>query len=844
MKDCPSTAAAKRKGPGTLDAPGTAGVPWSDGFRGPGPFSFPAAALLTLAAASAAFAATAVLPPPSEPVTACPGVAPSATAPLNGAVGPLAVEEAIRNLASPDWVLQAEAIAVLARAKEPQAVAPLKAILAGQGHPWVRGRALVALAEIKGADAVDDALAMASHLLPEVRAAALEALGATASPRAVAAVESRVNDPAAVVRYQAVVALARLKHQDAMPRVATLLAQADPQAVCHAARALVYVGTAQARGELLKLLAHPDGTVRAAAAQAEREVRDPQAIGILLTRMADDSTAETRAAAERALLAYHPQALAKPCLDALGPTGLPAAYAATFYPVVIRILAARPSKEARDGLAAILRDAGAERLRSVLIPALEVVAGEDPTPYLDVFVKRLDHHEATVRRRVIEWVARCRGADLFGLLRPSLSDKLSHISEAAFKAVGGSTEGAPPEGIVAYLADALKSSDADIVADALTLMADRLTPLEAPKALSAIEPILGGASDQLRRLAVAAVERLADADLARRVAEAQGCIIQWQVIGPFPNDVDNRGFTAVYPPETDSDPAKLCEAHILAPGTVFKVVAAAAGDTQAPKSCLSVRPPEQDGVPGRVIVAYTLDLPLAADLKLSLACGIQADAPDGGDGVRFEAAIDGRRILERKVIEADGWVPMTADLAPWAGKRIVLELLVDALEKAAGDWAVVAEPRITAAGSVAADLLKLAPTASVRSLVGDARPPRLAWESVRVRKPSGNVDLHEAVTQEDFKVAYAIADINWPADQKVYLVIAADESVKAWLNGEKIGERATPVTPLQAQVTLRRGRNRLLLKVCNQDGAWTFSARIVDGQGARLAPGGEKKGQE
>ena len=63
-------------------------------------------------------------------------------------------------------------MAVLAQAKEKQAVAPLKAILAGQAHPWVRGRALVALAGILGEGVLEDAIALAQHQAPELRAAA------------------------------------------------------------------------------------------------------------------------------------------------------------------------------------------------------------------------------------------------------------------------------------------------------------------------------------------------------------------------------------------------------------------------------------------------------------------------------------------------------------------------------------------------------------------------------------------------------------------------------------------------------------------------------------------------
>ena len=232
-----------------------------------------------------------------------------------------------------------------------------------------------------------------------------------------------------------------------------------------------------------------------------------------------------------------------------------------------------------------------------------------------------------------------------------------------------------------------------------------------------------GAGENLRCQAVDALDRVAEGDVARRIAAAQGYLVQWSILGPFPSDVDGRGFTAMYPPEYGVDLAKTFEAFPFGYGAAFKVVSASAGSVR--KQALSIRPPEEDDVAGRTIASYTLDLPQGTDIKLNMSLGIQQDAPEG-QGVRFEAAVNGAKVLDRKVTAAEGWLPAEIDLSPHAGKRIVLDLAVDAMGKATGDWALVGEPRITAGGAVAADLLKLAPLATARIAIPGAPAERLS----------------------------------------------------------------------------------------------------------------------
>ncbi|MEP0845903.1 MAG: HEAT repeat domain-containing protein [Phycisphaerae bacterium] len=76
-------------------------------------------------------------------------------------------------------------------------------------------------------------------------------------------------------------------------------------------------------------------------------------------------------------------------------------------------------------------------------------------------------------------------------------------------------------------------------------------------------------------------------------------------------------------------------------------------------------------------------------------------------------------------------------------------------------------------------------------------------------------------------------------EQPARLEIGADDGVKAWLNGTLVQSlmRVRPVTPGEdkADVTLRAGRNELLLKITQASGGWGFSCGVRARDGGPLA---------
>ena len=77
---------------------------------------------------------------------------------------------------------------------------------------------------------------------------------------------------------------------------------------------------------------------------------------------------------------------------------------------------------------------------------------------------------------------------------------------------------------------------------------------------------------------------------------------------------------------------------------------------------------------------------------LRFAVGIRDKALSGG--CRFEVRANGQTIWQSLVPGADGWHEADVDLTPYAGRPLILSLVVDPAGAYNYDWASWAEPRI------------------------------------------------------------------------------------------------------------------------------------------------------
>ncbi|MBT6155142.1 MAG: hypothetical protein HOK71_01550 [Planctomycetaceae bacterium] len=137
------------------------------------------------------------------------------------------------------------------------------------------------------------------------------------------------------------------------------------------------------------------------------------------------------------------------------------------------------------------------------------------------------------------------------------------------------------------------------------------------------------------------------------------------------------------------------------------------------------------------------------------------------------------------------------------------------------------------------DLINL--NAKYRGKAGD----QIRWERYQTADRLGQVNLATAIAPVKEAVGYAYSEINSPRDQKVELRCGADDNISVWLNGKKVFSRLQWLNGIRldrfsAPVTLKKGRNTLLLKICQGPqhknpavpNNWSMQLRFCDANGA------------
>ncbi len=98
-------------------------------------------------------------------------------------------------------------------------------------------------------------------------------------------------------------------------------------------------------------------------------------------------------------------------------------------------------------------------------------------------------------------------------------------------------------------------------------------------------------------------------------------------------------------------------------------------------------PPDQ----GRVMADFPMVLP-STPAQFQSYVGLPEEAQS--TGVLFRVEVNGKPLVERFALPEDGWQPLEADLTPWAGKPMVLSLVVDSMGRNDYDWADWGAPQL------------------------------------------------------------------------------------------------------------------------------------------------------
>ena len=120
---------------------------------------------------------------------------------------------------------------------------------------------------------------------------------------------------------------------------------------------------------------------------------------------------------------------------------------------------------------------------------------------------------------------------------------------------------------------------------------------------------------------------------------------------------------------------------------------------------------------------------------------------------------------------------------------------------------------------------------------GKERP--VAWRMYPKISFDCTIDLAATLRPSSQTVAYALACVFSPERQPAAVRLGADDCAKVWVGGELVhaNRDSHPVgfDQTAAGVTLERGWNTLLLKVCQDEEGWAFRVRLTAPDGSALS---------
>lgn len=102
-----------------------------------------------------------------------------------------------------------------------------------------------------------------------------------------------------------------------------------------------------------------------------------------------------------------------------------------------------------------------------------------------------------------------------------------------------------------------------------------------------------------------------------------------------------------------------------------------------------------------------------------------------------------------------------------------------------------------------------------------------------------SIDLDVALSDREFIAAYAYCEIEMERKTACVMALGSNDGVRVWLNGERVWDvsegRGLRPDDDAIPVVLRKGRNRLLLKVEERGNLWGFACRFLPLTGSLLA---------
>ena len=109
------------------------------------------------------------------------------------------------------------------------------------------------------------------------------------------------------------------------------------------------------------------------------------------------------------------------------------------------------------------------------------------------------------------------------------------------------------------------------------------------------------------------------------------------------------------------------------------------------------------------------------------------------------------------------------------------------------------------------------------------------WRTVRA-DDTGYIRLDDLIRPNEQAIVYATAYVLSPDDREAALLVGSDDGVRVWTNGELVHTnpvyRAAEPDLDRVDVRLKKGWNKVLIKVLQGAGGWGYFARFADPDGA------------
>jgi HEAT repeat protein len=688
-------------------------------------------------------------------------------------------------------------------------------------EPAVRFSALEALARIgdrAASDVFDEALAAGGPDLERVKSAYLklaESMGEGDEGGAARRIYLRALQMDLPRRCAGLVGLGKAGLPSDGPLLLDALGDADPQ-VRGAARdglSVVRQGTrviagalprasGEIRRELYSVLARrtepaaapllekgaadPDEKVRLSAVEGLGRAGDEKAVGPLVKALAD-SSGPVREAAEKSLQTLKGDRVS-PAIEPLLSTSPGPVRAA-----LLRALSGRggPSLEARAA-----RWAG------------------DPDP--------------AVRSEAYLALGRAGGRSSLGPIIEGLKREEGGPLEAAERAAAAFREPESTEMILAALGGVAARTGAERASPARAALLSTLSGRAGPRVLQALKAALGDADPRVKLAALRALARSEDQAAFPLLEEAlhgaggearaialQGAVRFAERMAKSGGPEGAKRARAIYVEVLRDAPAKELAKETASESQNQARLEAlqGLGEVGEPESLEAVRPhlksPELGRAAARTILAIAARLPAERKAEaVTLLKEVLAAKPDRS------TARECQRILRRMGVEVelarnDGMVTSWWLLGPIPDQK--------------GDLLKTSLPPESQV-----DLEKEVTIGSV--------PYR--WKPSRSDDPLGALDLALALGAGDRRGAYLYAEVEAAEATEGLFKLGSDDEVACFLNGARVhlaeGDRGLTLDQDVVKVTLRKGPNRILLKVVNHTGGWEACLRITDRNGKPL----------